>query len=59
MRRWGEKDIKTFTPSPYLLNSPIFSSFSGEGHLTSIVTQDRNDGREDNDHDEIDGIGYM
>jgi len=59
MRRWGEKDIKTFTPSPYLLNSPIFSSFGGKGHLASIVTQDRNNGSEDDHHDEVDGMGYL
>ena len=59
MRQWGEKDIKTFTLSPYLLNSPIFSLFGGERHLASIVTQNRNDGSEEDHHDEVDGIGYL
>jgi hypothetical protein len=31
----------------------------GKGHLTSIVTQEGNDGGEDDYHNEIEGIGYL
>ena len=47
--------IGDFTPSPYLLNSPIFLSLGRKSHLTSIVTQESDNGRKDQHHDEIDG----
>ena len=35
------------------------SFFNGKSHPTPIITQDRDDGREDNHHDEINGMGYL
>src|SRR4030042_4164665 len=39
-------------------NSSFFSSFSGKSHLTPIVTQDRDNGCEDDHQDEINRAGY-
>ena len=33
--------------------------FGGEGHLTSEVPQEENDGRKDQHHDEIDGLDVL
>jgi hypothetical protein len=53
----GQGDKGNFPSSPQLLISSLL--LVGKGHLPSIVTQERNDGGEENDEDEIDGMRYL
>jgi hypothetical protein len=54
-----DKEMRqAITSTPYHLIS-LSRFFGGKGHLTSIVTQNGNNGSEDDDHDEINEMGYL